>query len=194
MIGKIKGILTEIDGNVGLIETASGVFYNVYLPNDALACLYPCAIEMYTYLQVRDDALVLFGFQTKQEYQLFTLLLTVPGVGPKSAFNVISHSKPKELIAAVTTNDATYFTKVPGLGKKGAMKIILELSQKLKTEFKLEQVQITISDDDKTVIDALVSLGFRVNDAKQVISQLSPDLSIEEKIQHAIRLATNPKK
>lgn len=194
MIGKIKGTLTEIDGNVGLIETASGVYYNVYLTNESLACLFPCPIEVYTYLQVRDDALVLFGFKTKQEYQLFTLLLSVPGVGPKSAFNVISHAKPKELIAAVTTNDAAFFTKVPGLGKKGAMKIILELSQKLKTEFNLEQVQVSISDDDKTVVDALVSLGFRTNDAKDIIKKLPADLTIEKKIAEAIRVATNPQK
>lgn len=189
MIGKIKGTLTEIDGNVGLIETASGVFYNVYLTNDAIGCLYPCPIEIYTYLHVREDALVLFGFQTKQEYQLFTLLLTVPGVGPKSAFTVISYSKPAELIGAVTSNDVNYFTKVPGLGKKTALKIILELSQKLKSEFKLDQIQ-EVGEDDKIVVDALVSLGFRANDAKQIISKLPKELSVENKIKEAIRMAT----
>ena len=192
MIGKLKGTLSEIDGNVGLIETTGGVFYNVYLTSEALACLYPCPIEIYTYLHVREDALVLFGFQTKQEYQLFTLLLSVPGVGPKSAFSVISHSKPTELISAVTTNDVNYFTKVPGLGKKSALKIILELSQKLKSNFDLDQIK-EASEGDKTVIDALVSLGFRSQDAKQVVAKLPSDMSIEDKIKEAIRLATNPR-
>ena len=191
MIGKIKGILTEIDGNVGLIETPSGVFYQIYLPTDALACLYPCPVEIYTHLHVREDALVLFGFQTKQSYQMFTLLLSVSGVGPKSAFNVISHSKPVELIAAVTSNDVNYFTKVPGLGKKTALKIILELSQKLKSEFKLDQIQ-EVAEEDQIVVDALVSLGFRTHDAKQAINKLPKEMSVENKIKEAIRLATKP--
>lgn len=192
MIGRIKGTLTELDGNVGLIETPSGIYYNVYLTTQALACLYPCPIDLYTYLHVREDALVLFGFQTKREYQLFTLLLSVPGVGPKSAFNVISYSKPEELVAAVTSNDVNYFTKVPGLGKKGAMKIILELSQKLKTEFKFEEMNPT--DDEKTAIDALISLGFRSQDAKDILKEIPKALPLEQRIQEAIRLATNPKK
>lgn len=194
MIGKLKGTLTEIDGSNGLIEMKDGVSYQVFLTNEILSRLLPAEIEVYTYLQVREDALTLYGFASKQEYQLFTLLLTVPGIGPKSGFNVISHSQPTELIHAVTTNDTHYFSKIPGLGKKGAIKIILELSQKLKTQFNLEQMQKQVSDDDKTVIDALISLGFRANDAKEVLEKLSPELSVEEKVREAIRLASRARK
>src|SRR3989339_2189432 len=100
MIGKLKGKLVEVEKNIGLIETSGGVFYRVFL-TPALIGNWKLKIEnleVYTYLQVRDDALVLFGSETKKEYDFFVLLLTVSGVGPKTAFSVISFSKVDELI------------------------------------------------------------------------------------------------
>src|SRR5205809_152208 len=135
MIGKLKGTLTEIDGNIGLIETSSGVFYQVFLTSHLLSTIkFPSTIELYTYLHVREDALVLFGFQSKKEYEFFKLLLGVSSVGPKTAFSVISNTKVDELIKAVQDNNVEYVTRVPGLGRKTAMKIVLELSQKLQSE------------------------------------------------------------
>src|SRR3990167_6272911 len=118
MIGKLKGKLVEIDRNIGLIETSGGVFYQVFLPNSLTSSTsLDTPIEIYTYLQVRDDALVLFGFGTKQQHDFFLLLLTVSGVGPKTAFTVISALKTEEIIQAVTSNEVDALTKVPGLGK-----------------------------------------------------------------------------
>ena len=192
MIGKIKGKLTEIEGNLGLIETSGGVYYQVYLTPSVISLQKDKSeIEVYTYLQVREDALVLFGFLSKQEFDFFKLLLSVSGVGPKTAFSVISFSKINELISAVKDNEIDYFTKVPGLGKKTAMKIILELSQKLESEFKLEKMYL--SEDDKTVIDALISLGFKSNEAKKILSGLPKNLSLEEKIKEGLRQTSNPK-
>src|SRR3989344_3956478 len=181
MIGRIKGKIVEVEENIALIETNSGVFYQVFItPSLLTKNKLPFEITIYTYLQVRDDALVLFGFETKKEYDFFKLLLSVSGVGPKTAFSVISFSKVDELIKAVKENDNGYFTRVPGLGKKTAMKIILELSQRLQSEFKLEKMYL--SDDDKTVVDALVSLGFKSNEARNILSKLPKNLSLEEKI------------
>lgn len=193
MIGKIKGKLVELDGNIGLVETPSGVSYQIYIiPSLIGKEKLPFPIEIYTYLQVRDDALVLFGFQTKKEYEFFKMLLGVPGVGPKTAFSVISFSKIDDITSAVKENNTDYFSKIPGLGKKTAMKIILELSQKLESEFKLEKMFLT--EDEKTVVDALVSLGFKSVEAKKILVQLPKDLSLEEKIKEGIKLATNPNK
>lgn len=186
MIGKIKGTLVEIDSATGLIETASGIFYRLFLPPTYQSKLLPAPVEIYTHLQVRDDAHVLFGFHSKNEYDLFLLLLSVSGVGPKTAYNVVSFSKPQELIAAIRQNEVDYFTRVPGLGKKTAMKIILELSQKLKEEFKMEKMYI--SDVDQTAVEALVSLGFKSQDAKGILSKLPKDLSLEDKIKEGLRL------
>lgn len=189
MIGKLKGKLVEVDKNVGLIETSGGVFYQVFLPPSLISLQttnYPLQpIELYTYLQVRDDALVLFGFETKQQHDFFLLLLSVSGVGPKTAFNVISSVKLNELVTSVQSNDIEAFSKIPGLGRKTAMKIILELSTKLKSEFDMNKM--VLSDDDKTVIQALVSLGFKSVDAKKIVSKLSKNLTVEEKIKEALK-------
>ncbi|QQG43871.1 MAG: Holliday junction branch migration protein RuvA [Candidatus Roizmanbacteria bacterium] len=193
MIGKIKGKLSEIEENIGLIETAGGTFYEVFLPSSLLPAISPGeSIEIYTYLQVRDDAQILFGFQNKNEHNIFKLLLSVPGVGPKTAFAIISHIKVDELFQAVKNNDVDFFSKIPGLGKKTAMKILLELSGKLDQEFKLEKMYLT--DEEKTVVEALISLGFRSSEAKQILFQIPKDLSLEEKIKTGIKLATNPQK
>ncbi len=101
MIGKIKGILSEVNKNIGLVETSGGVFYQVYLTPSLISHTSPNSpIIIYTYLQVRDDALVLFGFQTKEEHDFYKLLLTVPGVGPKTAYNIISLSNIDDIVEA----------------------------------------------------------------------------------------------
>ncbi len=187
MIGKLNGQLIQIENNRGLINTSSGVGYNVFLtPNFLSRHHLEDSISIFTYLQVRDDAMVLFGFETKIEENFFRLLLTVSGVGPKTAFNVISSVEPKETIQAIKNNDIIFFSKVHGLGKKTAMKIILELSQKLKEEFSLEKMYLT--SDDKTVVDALVSLGYKSYEAKKLLQKIPKDLSIEEKIKFSLKL------
>lgn len=192
MIGKIKGTLAEIDGNIGLIETSGGVFYQVFLSPSLASRLHPPAsIEVYTYTHVREDILALFGFEYKRDHDFFLLLLTVPGVGPKTAYSVISMSQYDDLIDAIRGNKIEYFKRIPGLGQKTAMKIILELSQKLKSEFQMEKMYL--SEDDKTVVDALVSLGFKSQEAKTILSKISKDLSVEQRIAEGIRLATNKK-
>lgn len=187
MIGKLKGTLASVDGMTALLETASGVSYELFLSPQMIASTNPGSqIEVFTYLQVREDALVLFGFRTKDEHAFFKLLLTVPGVGPKTAFTVVSHTTTGELFAAVKENDVDYFTNIPGLGKKTAMKIILELSQKLKSEFKFSSMQM--SDEDKTVIEALVALGYKTQEAKNLFQKLPEGLTVEEKIKQALKL------
>ena len=186
MIGKLKGKLVEVDGNVGLIETSGGVFYQVYLPPSLLSKIeHLSPIELYTYLQVRDDALVLFGFETKQQHDFFKLLLSVSGVGPKTAFSVISFVSLDSLVSCMKNNDVDVLTRVPGLGRKTAMKIILELSTKLKSEFDIKNM--VMSEEDKTVIDALVSLGYKSHEAKKLLSKLPKNLSIEEKIKESLK-------
>lgn len=193
MIGKIRGTLSEVEGNIGLIETSSGVFYEVLLPSSVLSKKFPGdIIEVYTHFHVREDAQILFGFSEKNEYKVFKLLLSVSGVGPKTAFTVISFSPVDNLIKAVTANDIDYFSKIPGLGKKTAMKIILEMSSRLNTEFSIEKMHL--SEEEKTILDALVSLGFKNSEVKNIIREIPKELRLEDKIKEAIKLATNHKK
>ncbi len=187
MIGKIKGTLIELDNNAGLIETLGGISYHVYLPSFLISTIEPpTPIEVYTYLQVREDTLTLFGFPTKKHLDLFKMLLTVPNVGPKTAFSIISFCQIDQLINAIKENNNYFFTQIPGLGKKTGMKIILELAPKLKSEFELEKMHL--SEEDKTVIEALVSLGVKTNEAKKALSQLPKNLSLEEKIKKALKM------
>lgn len=187
MIGKLKGRLIDISGNIGLIETSSGVSYEVFLTSQLLTTHSSLStdIEIFTYLHVRDDALILFGFQTKEEYQFFKMLIGVSGVGPKTAFSIISYIPLNNLISSIHSNDVDILTQVPGLGRKTAMKIILELSTKIKSDFDIKNM--ILSEEDKTVIDVLISLGFKAIDAKKIISKLPKNLSLEEKIKKALK-------
>jgi len=189
MIGKIKGKLAEMDKNIGYIETASGVFYKVYLPPQLLKNTnINKNIVLYTYLQVREDNLTLYGFQNKQQFNVFEMLLTVDGIGPKSAFNIISYTDSEKILKAVTDNNLDFFCSIPGIGKKTAQKILLELSSLLKKTYELKLEEL--SDDDKLVIDALVSLGFKRFESAKIINKLQKELTVEEKIKEAIKSMT----
>lgn len=191
MIGKIKGILDEIDMNTGLIETSSGVFYRVHLTNRFLNTIQtPIDIEIYTYHHIREDTQQLFGFEDKTEYHLFEFLLAVPGIGPKSAFHIISVAKPNEIIQAVKENDRVFFSKIKGLGKKTALKILLELSNKFDSEFVFEKV-VPLSSVEQTVVDALASLGFDRKAAQDILKQVTSESTIEGKIKMAITLMSS---
>ena len=188
MIGKIRGKLLEINDNIALIETASGLSYEVYLPPSLLTVEVNKNIEIYTFLRVTDDSHTLFGFKTRNDKELFESLLKISGVGAKTAFSVVSFGSEDEIVNAVRNNDVEYFTRVPGLGKKTSMKVILELSQKLNTQIQLSRM--ILSQEDTTVIDALTSLGFKSQEARQIFSKISKHLSIEEKIKEALRIGT----
>ncbi|MBI1863257.1 Holliday junction branch migration protein RuvA [Candidatus Microgenomates bacterium] len=189
MIGKVKGILSEVNGNVALIELPTGLFYEVFLPAALLASPIGQPIEIYTHFHVREDIQVLFGFNSKKEQDFFKLLIGVNGVGPKTAFQIVSFASADDMIEAVKQNDSGFFARVPGLGKKTALKIILELASKLDAAFELEQQYV--SEEDKTVVDALVSLGFKSHDAKEIMKKLPKDLTLEQKIKEGLRLGSS---
>lgn len=184
MIGKINGSLTELFGNDGLVETASGLSYWVVLPKTLGVLNLPQEVSFYTYLQVREDAHVLFGFQNLSQYKMFQLLLTVDGVGPKTAHTVISYKTQEDIVTAVRMQDVGVFTSISGLGKKTAQKIILELSSKMKTEFDLSQA--IDKPIDSEALDALMALGYKKNDAHKMLEKINPALSLHEKIRKAL--------
>lgn len=191
MVGRIKGKLIEVEGNVGLVETSSGLSYEVFLPPSLLTHPLNKEISIDTHLQVRDDAHILFGFRSRKDKDFFKMLLSVSGVGPKTAFQIISYSDYDELVQAVRDNEVSYFSRIPGLGKKTAMKIILELSQKLKSDFEMQKMYL--SEEDKTVIDALVALGYKSQEAKNALSKLPKSGSVEDKIREALKYTATKK-
>lgn len=189
MIGKIKGKLAEYENNYGLIETTSGVFYKVFLSLEFLSPEYISQeIEVYTYLQIKEDDHVLYGFKDKATLKLFELLIKVDGVGPKMAFNIISSTIADNIIEAVTSNNLDFFCSIPGVGRKTAQKILIELSSKMG---KMVDVLPTIlTQDERLVVDALFSLGFKKSEGEKIISKLDKNISVEEKVKEAIKLLT----
>lgn len=132
MIGSIKGKVAELANEYCLIETPGGVGYRVFMPSANLAALTMGGeVRVYTYTSVREDAILLFGFLQKQYYDLFLLLIGVSGVGPKVALGILSAVKPDDFYTAVENRDMKTLTKLPGIGKKTAERLLLELKDKI---------------------------------------------------------------
>ncbi|MFA6004917.1 MAG: Holliday junction branch migration protein RuvA [Patescibacteria group bacterium] len=192
MIGKLYGTVDEIEGTSVLVKTADGVCYNVLVSaSHANNLTIEQSVVFYIYTHVREDELRLFGFITKEEQKVFHMLIAISGIGPKSGMTILGYNKLEKLMTAVRAQDYQYFAGIPGIGKKTAQKILLELSAKFDVEFKLPKV--TFTEDDKTLIEALVSLGFTRPEAFTVMDKISPDKSIEEKITEALHLLNNKK-
>lgn len=132
MIGSIKGKVAYLANEYCLLETNSGVGYRVFMPSAHLGQLaVGMEARVHTYMAVREDAILLFGFLNQEYYNLFLLLLGVSGVGPKVALGILSAVKPDDFYLAVQSRDLKVLTKLPGIGKKTAERLLLELKDKV---------------------------------------------------------------
>jgi holliday junction DNA helicase RuvA len=139
-----------------------------------------------TYLHVREDVLQLYGFADADERELFEQLLSVSGVGPKVALAIVSGSTPEELRRAIALEDTARFQAIPGIGKKTAQRVVLELKEKLASAA-LEPV--TGGSSDLVARDALVELGYSLVEAERALADVDPDLPAEERVRLALRRA-----
>ena len=144
-------------------------------------------VTVETYLHVREDALQLYGFGDAEERELFVHLLTVSGVGPKVALAVLSGSPAAELRKAIALGDHARFQAIPGIGKKTAERIVLELKEKLGSV--AEPGLSAVGDAPGHIVarDALVELGYSVLDAERALAEVDPDLPAEERVRLALR-------
>jgi holliday junction DNA helicase RuvA len=140
-----------------------------------------------TYLHVREDALQLYGFADAAERQLFLQLLTVAGIGPKVALAIVSGSPAAELRRAVVLQDVARFQAIPGVGKKTAERIVLELKEKLADE--PVPIAAAGAGAQVTARDALVELGYSAVEAEQALAGVDPELAVEEQVRLALRQA-----
>ena len=145
-------------------------------------------ITVHTYLHVREDALQLYGFAEVAERELFVQLLSVNGVGPKVALAVVSGSPAAELRRAIVLEDTARFQAIPGIGKKTAERIVLELKEKLAGDLSLAPTHGRAG-GDLVARDALVELGFSLQDAERALAAVDPDLPAEERVRQALRQA-----
>jgi Holliday junction DNA helicase RuvA len=137
-----------------------------------------------TYLHVREDVLQLYGFATADERELFELLLGVTGVGPKVALAIVSGSSPEELRRAIVRDDTARFEAIPGIGRKTAQRVILELKEKLGPAMVLPA-----GGGDLMARDALVELGWSLSDAERALAAVDESLPVEEQVRAALKAA-----
>jgi Holliday junction DNA helicase RuvA len=179
MIARLRGRISGRSGS-GLIVDVNGVGYlvnatpSVHRLGDG-----EVTIEIHTV--VREDALQLYGFATADERELFELLLSVSGVGPKVALAILSGSTPTELRRAIARDDVKRFQAIPGIGLKTAQRVVLEL--------KAAVADAAAASEDLAARDALVELGWSLLDADRVLSDVDPSLPIEEQVRAALRMA-----
>lgn len=197
MIGSLKGSVAYLGPDYCLIETNGGVGYRVFMPSAHLAQLALGAqVRVHTHTGVREDAILLYGFLSQEYYDLFELLLGVSGVGPKMALGILSAVKPEAFYLAVQSRDVKTLTKLPGIGKKTAERMLLELKDKVGSaagevgnDFS-ESIASGGSGSVAEAMEALVSLGYSNSEIMPVLQQI-PDadkLSSEEVLKQALKL------
>ncbi|MCX7772164.1 MAG: Holliday junction branch migration protein RuvA [Clostridia bacterium] len=179
MFAYLKGTLERKNVD-SLIVDVHGVGYKVFTTASALCSCQASGseIKVYTHFYVREDIQALYGFLTEEELKMFEQLITVSGIGPKAALSLVSNIQPSQFGLAVLTEDADKFTKAPGIGKKTALRIILELKDKLKKEYQeVPQLKCDIPEQtsykDNRVseaISALVMLGYSSQEASRAVS------------------------
>jgi Holliday junction DNA helicase RuvA len=146
-------------------------------------------VTLETHLHVRDDALQLYGFAEPAERELFEQLLGVGGVGPKVALAIVSGYSPAELRRAIVREDAALFQTIPGIGKKTAHRVVLELKEKTAPLAAVEAPHLGGGDGHIVARDALVELGYSLAEAEQRLAAVDPDLPPAERVREALRAA-----
>ncbi len=182
MIGYIEGKVIAKDDRGVIILTKSGVGYQVAVSRSSLENTemdFDCAFWIHTV--VREDALDLFGFQNEDELKFFKMLTTISGIGPRSALNIMSLADLKTIVHAIANRDSGYLTKVSGIGKKNAEKIVLELSDKLDA-FLFEEHHTNSTSKETEAIEALEALGYNVRVTRDIVRNIGRDFDKTEDI------------
>lgn len=201
MIAFLKGEVADMtDGTVVL--DVNGIGYEVLVPGQLLSMLEGVGqkLKLYTYMQVREDAVVLFGFLTRDDLQMFKMLIGVNGVGPKAGLSILSALGADDLRFAILADDAKKIARSPGIGAKTAQKIILELKDKLDLEeaFEKKLANTSLSPEASAAagsavvqdaVEALVALGYGSTEALKVVRSVHPteDMDVEDILKEALK-------
>lgn len=188
MIGFLKGKIEILQRPFILIDV-NGVGYKVLVSESVYKKLTTNEnIKIFTYTYVREDALDLFGFLELEDLTLFENLITVSGIGPKTALNIFSFGERKDIIEAIIKGDVSFFTSVPRLGTKNAQKIIIELKNKMGSD---QIIDLSGKDfaQNAEVIEALKGFGFTVAESQKALREIKGEnLSLDQKIKMALKL------
>lgn len=201
MIAYLKGEVVEIEEDKLILESGT-IGYNISMPASALdGTLRPGQeVKIHTHLHVREDAMQLYGFLTRDDLKMFRMLLGVSGIGPKAALGILSGLSADELRFAVLSDDVKTISRAPGVGKKTAQKMILELKDKLDLQeaFDTKTMHVQdasqaetgdLADARKEAVQALTALGYSGSEALRAVKQvdMSPDMNVEEILKQALK-------
>lgn len=201
MISYIRGELAAVQEQKAIVE-AGGIGYGIYMSQQTLSMLPAVGeeVKIHTYLNVREDAMQLYGFLTGEDLQVFRLLIGVSGIGPKGGLGILSALGPDDLRFAVASNDVKAIQAAPGIGKKTAEKLILELKDKLKLEDALENTVNAVQNTADTsagmanemtgeAVQALVALGYGNTEALKAVRQveITEEMSVEDVLRQSLK-------
>lgn len=193
MYAYIKGSL-EVKTRGYIVIDVNGIGYKIFMSETAIAELGEIGqvVKVHTYLKVKEDEMSLYGFNTNEELRMFELLLSVSGIGAKSAINILSNITPSSFALAVITNDVAKIKALPGIGPKGAQRIILELKDKLNKEQDIEEVEKKaekVIDTQKynEAISALQVLGYSKKEIEKALQGVNEELTVEEIIKLGLK-------
>ncbi len=197
MISYIRGELAAVEKEKIIIDV-QGIGYGIFMPESSIGLLPQTGstVKIYTYLNVREDAMQLFGFLTRDDLELFRLLIGVSGIGPKGGLNILSRLTADELRFAVMSGDAKAISAAPGIGKKTAEKVIIELKDKLDIEDMLNRTADIVPDAGDNVsgeieseaVQALVALGYGSAESLRAVKSVSQECgTVEEVLKAALK-------
>jgi len=188
MIASLKGKL-ELIGSEWAVVNIGGIGMKVYTPSPTLGSLGAIGseVKLYTHLHLREDNISLYGFATTGELELFKSLINVSGLGPKLALAMLSAMQPEQLMIAIASGNADLLTGIPGIGKKMASRLVLELKDKIGSGL-ISTPAAELSQDNADVLSALTALGYSAAEATHALASLprDEDLNLEDKIKLAL--------
>ena len=193
MIASLHGKLESIGGDWAIISV-NGIGFQVYMPTSTMSVLGTGGkdVHLHTHLIMKEDGVTLYGFSSTEELQLFQVLISVSGLGPKLALSMLSTMSTEQLATAIAAGSVEILTYVPGIGKRMAERIIVELKDKIGISL-VTAPAAQLAQENIDVLTALTSLGYSVSEANRAVASLSSssDLSLEEKVKLALQYFTS---
>lgn len=189
MISRLTGSIVHVDPKYIILDV-SGVGYKVFITADIMSKIGKNEenTTLWTYMAVRENAMDLYGFLTLAELNFFELLITISGIGPKTAMGILNVASVHSIETAIQTGDTSHLTKVSGIGKKVAEKIVMELKDKVSTVTHTPESK-TAMKNDADALEALKSLGYSQNEARDALKELPKSITkTGEKVKEALKL------
>lgn len=189
MISRLKGKIVHIEPKYIILDV-NGIGYKVFTTTDIMSKIGKdeSEIVLWTYLAIRENAMDIYGFISQTELNFFELLITISGIGPKTALGILNSASVHSIQTAVQTGDTSHLTKVGGIGKKVADKIVMELKDKIKEMEYTDEAKDSMK-NDSDALEALKSLGYREAESREVLKGLSKDITkTSDKIKQALKL------